>query len=112
MDAAAAPSASGLFVAPNERTDMFERRHTLFASTALASLALLAAACGGGGGSTNASSSPATIKTQSPATVAVASSNLGNVLVDSHGRTLYLFGADMGTKSACSGECAQDWPPL
>ena len=53
---------------------MFGRRHTLFASTALASLALVAAACGGsGGGSANASPSHATTKSQSPATVAVAS---------------------------------------
>ena len=92
---------------------MFSRRHTLIVSTVFASFALVAAACGGsGGGSTNGSPSHATSKSESPATVAVANSNLGNVLVDSQGRTLYLFGADMGTKSTCSGECAQDWPPL
>ena len=33
-------------------------------------------------------------------------------LVDSQGRTLYLFEADSGTKSACSGACATAWPPL
>ncbi|MDQ1520153.1 MAG: hypothetical protein QOI55_1226, partial [Actinomycetota bacterium] len=26
--------------------------------------------------------------------------------------TVYLFGADKGTKSACSGACAVNWPPL
>jgi predicted lipoprotein with Yx(FWY)xxD motif len=46
------------------------------------------------------------------ATVGVASSNLGDVLVDAQGRTLYLFGADTGTTSACSGACAVNWPPL
>jgi predicted lipoprotein with Yx(FWY)xxD motif len=33
-------------------------------------------------------------------------------LVDAQGRTVYLFGADTGTKSACSGACAVNWPPL
>ena len=28
------------------------------------------------------------------------------------GRTLYLFRADSGTNSACSGACAAAWPPL
>jgi predicted lipoprotein with Yx(FWY)xxD motif len=44
--------------------------------------------------------------------VAVGNSDLGNILVDSQGRTLYQFGADIGTKSACSGDCATNWPPL
>jgi predicted lipoprotein with Yx(FWY)xxD motif len=33
-------------------------------------------------------------------------------LVDSQGRTLYLFKADRGTNSACTGACATAWPPL
>jgi predicted lipoprotein with Yx(FWY)xxD motif len=32
--------------------------------------------------------------------------------VNSQGRTLYLFKADQGTKSACTGACAAAWPPL
>ena len=44
--------------------------------------------------------------------VAVASSALGRILVDSHGRTLYLFAKDKHRKSACSGSCAVYWPPL
>ena len=46
------------------------------------------------------------------ATVDVASSDLGNILVDSQGRTLYLFAKDTGKTSECSGECATDWPPV
>jgi predicted lipoprotein with Yx(FWY)xxD motif len=46
------------------------------------------------------------------ATVNVKKTNLGKVLVNSKGRTLYLFRADTGTTSNCSGECATDWPPL
>jgi predicted lipoprotein with Yx(FWY)xxD motif len=44
--------------------------------------------------------------------VAVANSSLGRILVDGHGRTLYLFGKDEHGKSACSGQCASFWPPL
>jgi predicted lipoprotein with Yx(FWY)xxD motif len=47
------------------------------------------------------------------ATVGIANAGgLGEILVDSQGRTLYLFQKDAGTKSACSGECAAAWPPL
>jgi predicted lipoprotein with Yx(FWY)xxD motif len=44
--------------------------------------------------------------------VAVANSGLGRILVDGHGRTLYLFAKDKHGKSACSGMCAGFWPPL
>jgi predicted lipoprotein with Yx(FWY)xxD motif len=37
---------------------------------------------------------------------------LGTYLVDSKGRTLYLFQKDKSTKSTCSGACAEEWPPL
>src|SRR4051794_33266056 len=46
------------------------------------------------------------------ATVGVASSNLGDILVNSAGRTLYLFEKDSGAKSDCNGACAAAWPPL
>jgi predicted lipoprotein with Yx(FWY)xxD motif len=44
--------------------------------------------------------------------VRVADSSLGKILVNSQGRSLYLFKADAGTKSACTGACATAWPPL
>jgi predicted lipoprotein with Yx(FWY)xxD motif len=92
---------------------MMGRRHTFVAATLLGSLALVTASCGSSGGR-SAVASPAadTSKPASAGTVAVASSNLGDVLVDAQGRTVYLFGADNGTKSACSGACAVNWPPL
>ena len=46
------------------------------------------------------------------AKVAVANSNLGRILVDSHGRTLYLFAKDKNGKSTCYGLCAGYWPAL
>jgi len=77
--------------------------------------ALVVAGCGGGGGGASASTTPP--KTTSPisaraAVVRVANSRLGKILVDSQGRTLYLFRKDSGKKSACTGPCAGVWPPL
>ncbi|GAA0654483.1 hypothetical protein GCM10010193_00810 [Kitasatospora atroaurantiaca] len=37
---------------------------------------------------------------------------LGPILVDSKGRTLYLFQADTSTTSTCNDACAAAWPPL
>jgi predicted lipoprotein with Yx(FWY)xxD motif len=44
--------------------------------------------------------------------VSTASSKLGRILVDSRGRTLYLFEKDTRGHSACTGACAIYWPPL
>jgi predicted lipoprotein with Yx(FWY)xxD motif len=73
-------------------------------------LPLVALAVAGCGGSSNSNASAAT--THGSATVDVAKTSLGKVLVDSKGRTLYLFKKDKGTKSACFGACATNWPPL
>jgi predicted lipoprotein with Yx(FWY)xxD motif len=48
----------------------------------------------------------------STAKVEVVNTKLGKVLADGRGHTLYLFGKDKSSKSACSGACAQAWPPL
>src|SRR5215212_8082739 len=45
-------------------------------------------------------------------TIGVASTGVGDVLVDSHNRTVYLFNKDTGTKSTCYGACAAKWPPV
>src|SRR5437016_128341 len=86
---------------------------------ALSSVALEACGSGGGtatqspayGGSASTTSQQSTSQTTS-GKVSTASTSLGTVLVDSRGRTLYLFKADQGTESACSGACASAWPPL
>ena len=39
-------------------------------------------------------------------------SDLGMVLVDSNGMTLYDFHKDKGGESSCYGACAEAWPPL
>jgi predicted lipoprotein with Yx(FWY)xxD motif len=82
---------------------------------ALPVVALAIAGCGGDDDSGNASAASGSHQTASgqTATVGTASeSNLGTILVDSQGRTLYLFKKDSGTKSACFGACATQWPPL
>jgi predicted lipoprotein with Yx(FWY)xxD motif len=85
-------------------------------------LMLAIAGCGdgdnsGGYGSGGASSSEPSESRGSGTTAAavVSAANvpeLGSVIVDSRGFTLYDFHKDKGTESACYGECAQVWPPL
>ena len=80
------------------------------AATAVLLTALALAACGG-----SAAGPPAPPKTDTgqQATVGVANDrNLGKILDQTDGRTLYLFAKDSGGKSACTGECASAWPPL
>jgi predicted lipoprotein with Yx(FWY)xxD motif len=62
---------------------------------------LTLARCGG-----NASHALPTTNNGRPASVGVASTGLGDVLVDRHGHTLYLFARDSGAVSACTGACA------
>src|SRR5580765_3482686 len=50
--------------------------------------------------------------TSGGALVKVGPSNLGRVLVDAHGKTLYFWAHDKTSKSTCNGACAQYWPPL
>jgi predicted lipoprotein with Yx(FWY)xxD motif len=92
--------------------------------------ALVLAACGGSGSSNSGTSSssgasstpiygtapPSTSNTSNgsgaASTLSTKTSSLGTFLVDAKGRTLYLWDADKGSTSTCSGACAQAWPPL
>ena len=95
-----------------------QRRIPLLAFAAVAAIALFAAACGGTGSSglygssTPASSAAAPAPAAAAAKVAVGNSGLGNIVVNSAGRTLYLFEKDSSGKSMCDGACAAYWPPL
>jgi predicted lipoprotein with Yx(FWY)xxD motif len=81
-------------------------------SLALAVLAALTvAACGGSSSAPPARALPKSSSGHA-VTVGVANTTLGTILVDSQGRTLYLFKRDSGTRSSCFGECASNWPPL
>ena len=44
--------------------------------------------------------------------VATASTDLGEVLVDGEGMTLYMFDDDSPGESTCYDDCAANWPPL
>ena len=81
----------------------------LAAAVVVPLVALAAAGCGSDNNTPAASSNAAH---GSSATVSVADTGLGNVLVDSQGRTLYLFEKDTGKTSTCTGGCASAWPPL
>jgi predicted lipoprotein with Yx(FWY)xxD motif len=74
-------------------------RRVLVAVFVAASVAVVVA------GSGLAAGTVATVKTRHD-------SKLGTYLVDSKGRTLYLFEKDKTTKSTCYGACAKGWPPL
>lgn len=64
----------------------------------------------GGGGAKEASASP---EESGAAVVSLGrAGDLGMVLVDSGGHTLYDFHKDKGGQPACYGACAQAWPPL
>jgi predicted lipoprotein with Yx(FWY)xxD motif len=56
------------------------------------------------------SSTPST--TGGAAVVMTKTGSAGTYLTDGSGKSLYLFVADTGGKSACSGSCAAVWPPL
>ena len=81
---------------------------------AVAALAIVLSACGGGGDDQGSGATATTAAAQQAAegTVAVASTGLGEVLVDAKGRTLYVFTKDKGDQSVCSGKCAVVWPAL
>jgi predicted lipoprotein with Yx(FWY)xxD motif len=49
---------------------------------------------------------------QQAAAVSLGKTKLGNVLVDSEGRTLYAFTKDAQGRPTCTGACADAWPPL
>ncbi|MFL9680704.1 MULTISPECIES: hypothetical protein [Streptomyces] len=77
-------------------------------------LALALAACGGGNdeGPSGDGGQRAAGKAVPGATVTVADSGLGSILVDGRGRTLYAFTKDKDTSGSCGAECIAVWPAL
>ena len=77
----------------------------------LVALVSLIAACGGNSSSTGSDQT----NTAAPAgsgngVVSTAKTDLGTILVDSAGKTIYMFEADAEGKSACTGSCLSSWP--
>jgi predicted lipoprotein with Yx(FWY)xxD motif len=89
----------------------------------LAPVVVVAATFAGCGSSTSsAKEDPASTATQAAASTAstasakgpklkVVDSDYGQILANGRGRALYLFTADTGKASNCSGDCANAWPP-
>lgn len=73
------------------------------------------AACGDDdddGDTATATDAPATTTTPAePADVELATTDLGEIVVDAEGWVLYLFTRDPAGSSVCEGQCAQLWPP-
>jgi predicted lipoprotein with Yx(FWY)xxD motif len=101
----------------------------------LGAVIVLAACTGGGGTSASASAavapassapaepsaepsestaagSPAGSAAAGDATIAVGETDLGEIVVDGEGRTLYIFTPDVDGESTCYDGCATAWPPL
>jgi predicted lipoprotein with Yx(FWY)xxD motif len=102
---------------------MFLKRSLMIAFSVL--IALFIVACGnattsGGGSYGGGSSAPpaSTPNTGGTSTSVIQTSTVTikgqsqTVLTNVKGLTLYYFTPDSATQSACSGQCAQTWPPL
>jgi predicted lipoprotein with Yx(FWY)xxD motif len=92
------------------------RSRSITLPAAAAAFALVALAVGTFGATAaaapDATNAPSATTSARSATIKVAHSRLGKILVDSRGRTLYVLSADSARKSRCFGACAQNWPPL
>ncbi|WP_328326374.1 hypothetical protein OHA70_37955 [Kribbella sp. NBC_00382] len=87
------------------------KRFAIVVGTAVLGLSALTA-CGGGNDKPAAASNNAASSQTKLATADVG--NLGKVVVDGTGRTLYVFDNDTSdpSKSNCDGGCAAMWPPV
>jgi predicted lipoprotein with Yx(FWY)xxD motif len=79
------------------------------ATAAVAAFAVVSAASAPAATVSNASLASSTKQTTVHAAKATG---VGTVVVNSAGRTLYLFSPDKQKKVTCTGTCARYWPPL
>jgi predicted lipoprotein with Yx(FWY)xxD motif len=96
------------------------RTRSVRALALVAALTFVAAGCGDDddAGTSDTTAAPSAEETTSTtaapadaaATVEVASTDLGDVLVDAEGRTLYIFTKDVDGEPTCAGDCAANWP--
>jgi predicted lipoprotein with Yx(FWY)xxD motif len=90
------------------------RSRLLLMVVAITSLAAVLTACGGASASDTGGSSPGTQQSSggSSATVSTADvANIGKVLVNADGFTLYYLQTDAHNSVTCTGNCATTWPP-
>lgn len=75
-------------------------------------LALAATACSDDDADGGAAAPDAAPEETAEATVVVEDSDLGEMLADAEGRSLYVFLPDDGGESTCYDDCEATWPPL
>jgi predicted lipoprotein with Yx(FWY)xxD motif len=88
--------------------------HRLVGTLCAALLAATVAACGADDEADDVAAEDAQPDTENGTepTVEAADTDLGTILVDGEGATLYLFTQDSPGTSACEDECLQAWPIL
>ena len=101
---------------------MRERHPKILLSALVAAVALaglLVAGCGSSDSSSSTTAATAATTTAAStggggaATIDVADNpDLGKILTDADGNTVYLFEKDENGMSNCSGGCAAEWPPV
>ncbi len=91
---------------------MFNTRLRLaIVAVAVSAIGVLAAcSSSSNSGSGSGSQTSAAPQGAGSAPVSVTSSPLGSILVDSQGKTIYLFAPDSANHSTCNGTCLQYWP--
>jgi predicted lipoprotein with Yx(FWY)xxD motif len=103
-------------------------RHRIITGMAVAALAVALAGCSNTGGEAPGGEAPAgdgygtSTETEEPtggsmstgAVLTTADSDLGEIVVDGEGMTVYMFDSDTqgGDASTCEGECATNWPAV
>lgn len=78
---------------------------------ALAACSLTASTSGSSTSGATRTGGSATSGEASLPSISVANTAAGDVLVDSQGKTLYVFASDGKDTSTCAGSCATNWPP-
>jgi predicted lipoprotein with Yx(FWY)xxD motif len=104
---------------------MYRRRHRLVAALFALTLAAAVSACGDDATETTDEPDITEPQPEDPTetdepddaaqdgeTVRTDDTDLGTILVDGEGRTLYLFTQDSPGMSACEDECLEAWPAL
>jgi predicted lipoprotein with Yx(FWY)xxD motif len=103
-------------------------RHRIITAMAVAALAVALAGCSNTGGGAPGGEAPAgdgygtSTETKAPtggsmstdAVLTTTDSDLGEIVVDGEGMTVYMFDSDTqgGDASTCEGECATNWPAV
>ncbi len=89
-------------------------RYAIVRLVGAAVIALVVAACGSGDSTSGStpSSPDSSMQGSSGAALGVASTSLGDVLVDGQGLTVYMLTADSPNHSSCSSQCLAYWPPV